>query len=162
MVKTVLKPGHWKVVTGLAAAAIASVTILVAPVLPRPSVTMGLCLMTALTGGAYAFFASGRCLRFTAEGFEVKERLQAGRFTSWSDVEHIGVASFPNTVKGRLTYQNFAGVRLRDGVAQAGALPCRRNRAACGYDLLLAPNYGLSLDRFVTILQQQQREAPRR
>ena len=159
---TFLRPARWKVVTALTAGVLACVP-LAFDALGKNERLMsggaGAFWMTALIGFAYAYYASGRYLRFMREGFEVAERFSASSYTLWSDVDEIGIASFSSSARGRLSYQSFAGIKLREGASKAISEDCRKNRAACGYDILLDANYGMALERFVALLKEKKREA---
>lgn len=158
----VLKVPIWRVATATFAAIAASVLSVSAMLGSPDGISTGenaVLLVIALSGFGYAYFAHGRYLRFMREGFEVKERFTAGRCTLWSDVAEIGVARFPSSAAGRLSYRYFAGIKLRDDAPKAMTEDCRKNREACGYDVLLESRYGMSLERFVAVLNERKRAA---
>jgi hypothetical protein len=162
MPEVILRTARWKWAVALGLAVIATVLLVVSLLGLSPRLRSRervACSVIALAGFGYAFFGTGRYLRFIPSGFEVKERFRAPRFTRWSDVDEIAVASFPSSAGGSLSYHHLAGIRLRDGVSRAMTEECRRNREACGHDVLLKPNYGISVERFVAVLIEKKREA---
>jgi len=158
----VLKPASWKLQIAISLVVIAA-TLLAVNLLTEGTLNdkpmVGLCVMTAVFAGGYAYLASGRYLRFSESGFEIKERFSSGKFIPFSEVEDIGVACFPSSAGGKYTYSMWAGIKLHESTTLAMTDGCRNNRSACGYDILLTPYFGLPLDRFVTLLKQKMHES---
>lgn len=160
----VLRPSRWKVYVALSIGFVAlGVAFLRVDDVPGSRVArrdLGSFMMGSIAL-AYAYFSSGRYLKLGPEALEVKERFRRSTFTPWSEVAHIGIASFPCTAGGRLSYTVFAGIRLRDDVISARRVGMRSNREACGYDILLGADYGASIEELVKLLNARKRESER-
>jgi len=156
-----LRPARWKLAVALIVA-ILGLTPLASDIVGGQRLAshrvVGSAII-AVIGIAYAYFSSGRYIRFMREGFEVKERFRAGRYTLWKDVDDIGIACFPSSAGGRLRYQYFAGIKLRHDESRAMSAEHRNNREACGYEILLDANYGMAIERFIMLLKEKMREA---
>jgi hypothetical protein len=111
-----------------------------------------------LIGFGYVFFSSGRYLRFLDDGFEFKERLTPCRHIRWSDVDQIGIASFPCSAGGKLSYTRYVGIRFMNDTVNAAKKESQKNREACGYDFLLSSGFGMSLERLTAILVKRHKQ----
>lgn len=164
MTEIVLRPSGWKISIPAAAgllAAFPSLLVMLGVVERRFDGRDFVCLVLSAGLLTYVYFASRRFLRIGANALQVRERFSSDRFTLWADIEQIGVAAFPSTARGRKSFHYLAGIRLREGAQRADSRECLENRRACGYDILLEPRYNMSLERFITLLNEKKNQAKR-